>query len=490
MKLKIVFFTLLLILAAGVLSAQTNLLSGKSESEAKIQLAGLWINELINYHEIPGLAIGIVYDQDMIFSKGFGFANLVKKTEITEETLFRIASITKLFTGTAIMQLRDKGLLNLDDPIREHLSWFKIKNSFEGAKEVTIRHLLTHTSGLPREADFPYWTDHKFPTKEQIVETLPNQTMLYPPDEKYKYSNLGITLLGEIIESVSGMPYEKYINENILTPLEMNDTRVNLKDEDFSKLATGYFAKSKEDERKITPFTDSKGITAAANISSCVKDMAKFISLQFNYDNHKNAILDGNTLKEMHRVQWIQPGWESGWGLAFSTFKDKDRVYVGHAGWVAGYRSQILFSPAEKIGVIVMINTEDYSPYTIAKKIYELAAPAIKKEFEKPDKEDYSYNTSWEKFVGKYIDPWNWRTDVVILNKKLYFYDYGFPPRENPESNLTLLYPEAENVFRNAKPFGEKVVFELGADGSVKQIKVAENYIYPLGKFLGKHKNE
>ncbi|MBU0559592.1 MAG: beta-lactamase family protein, partial [Bacteroidetes bacterium] len=165
MKLKIVFFTLLLILAAGVLSAQTNLLSGKSESEAKIQLAGLWINELINYHEIPGLAIGIVYDQDMIFSKGFGFANLVKKTEITEETLFRIASITKLFTGTAIMQLRDKGLLNLDDPIRKHLSWFKIKNSFEGAKEVTIRHLLTHTSGLPREADFPYWTDHKFPTK-------------------------------------------------------------------------------------------------------------------------------------------------------------------------------------------------------------------------------------------------------------------------------------------------------------------------------------
>jgi CubicO group peptidase (beta-lactamase class C family) len=157
------------------------------------------------------LAIGIVYDQDLIWSKGFGYADLETQQEVTTQTLFRIASISKLFTSMAIMQLRDAGKLQLDDPLRRHLKWFTIKNDFADGPEITIRQVLTHSAGLPREAAFPYWTDHVFPSREEMIKALPGQEMIFEPETRWKYSNLGMALLGEVISRVSGMSYEDYV---------------------------------------------------------------------------------------------------------------------------------------------------------------------------------------------------------------------------------------------------------------------------------------
>ncbi|MFC2085304.1 serine hydrolase domain-containing protein, partial [Bacteroidota bacterium] len=439
----------------------------------------VWINELMNYYKIPGMAVGIVYDQNLVYSKGFGFADLNKKTAVTDETLFRIASITKLFTGTAIMQLRDEGKLKLDDPVEKYLNWFRLKNPFGDIKKVTIRQILTHTSGIPREAAFPYWTDSKFPTLDEIEETIDDQSMIFRPETEWKYSNLGISLLGEIIEVVSGISYEDYVTLKILRPLEMENTKVQI-DKHDPMLATGYLHKWESGKREVAPFTDSKGITAAANMSTNIKDLAKFCSLQFLYsDSLQNSILKSSTLMEMHRVHWIRSGWKSGWGLAFATFKDEDQLYVGHAGWVAGFRSQLLFNPDDKVGVIVFINAEDYSPYKIANQLYKLIAGPLKKIYGQSS-DQYEFDSSWEKFTGKYVDPTHWYTDVIILNKKLYFYDYNHPPSDNPNSNLILLYPEGENLFRMKDGNGEIVKFELNDEGSVKRIKRGENYTYPL----------
>ena len=380
------------------------------------------------------------------------------------------------------MQLRDQGKLRLDDPVSDYLEWFKIRDRFPEAPDITIRQLLTHSSGLPRESAFPYWTDHKFPSRKQMIEKLPTQETVYPAETKWKYSNLGMAVLGEVVAKVSGMSYEDYINQNILEPLKMRSTSVNLSDEHKNRLAVGYGRKKSNGSRDIISFTDSKGLTPAANMSSTVEDMAKFASFQFRYDKSADEqILKGSTLREMHRVHWLRPSWKSGWGLGFSISKSGERVFIGHGGWVGGYRTQLLFNPDEKVAVMVMTNADDGIPYFYAKRAYELVAPAIVKAATPPEPVAEA-DPAWQKYVGNYRDPWGWDVKIIIMANKLVMYGYDYPPEDNPVESIIELTPEGEHMFRKTgdNGNGDPVLFEIGKDGEVERVKTGENYIYPV----------
>ena len=483
MKKTIIFFTMLVIIFS-IAFAQPSPITETPEVAAKIQLFGSWVDAQMKYYNLPGLTMGIVYDQELIWEKGFGFADLKKKTPATSQTIFHVASITKLFTSTAIMQLRDAGKLQLDDAVTKYLPWFKIKHRFPDAPEITIRHFLTHTSGIPREAAFPYWTDHNFPTLEQIIKALPNQETVYPSETKWKYSNLAMALLGQIVVSASCEEYETYIQNHILKPLAMNSTSVILSEQDRKKLVTGYGIRLPNGKREIMPFTDAKGLTPAANISSNVEDLAKFISLQFCEGKAGGKqILKGSSLKEMQRVHWLQPSWTSGWGLGFSIRKYGSRTLVGHGGWVAGNRTQIYFCPKEKIGVVVMSNSEDGSPSMFARRIFDVVVPAIN-EAVKLEPKVAKADPMWNKYVGKYQDPTKWEYLVMILNNELVLYGFDYPPEDNPESSIIKLTPEGEHSFRmtGENGNGELLIFEMDEKGKVKRIKKGENYIYPVGE--------
>ncbi|MCI0495699.1 beta-lactamase family protein, partial [candidate division KSB1 bacterium] len=282
---KIFCYFLILALLISSSWSQESSIANESEVVSAIQLAETWITAQMEYFDLPGLSVGIVYDQDLIWSSNYGYSNVEMKIPMTPQTIFRIASITKLFTCTAIMQLRDQGKLQLDDPVEKYLPWFKIRNQYPDSPPIAIRHLMTHTSGLPREAAFPYWTDHKFPTLEQIIDALRDQETIYPSETKWKYSNLGMALLGEIVAAASGEAYENYIQNHIVAPLQMTSTSVNLTSDHKKRLAVGYGRRLADGTRKIMPFTDSKGLTPAANISSTVEDLAKFAALQFRDGN-------------------------------------------------------------------------------------------------------------------------------------------------------------------------------------------------------------
>jgi CubicO group peptidase (beta-lactamase class C family) len=127
-----------------------------------------WIETRIAYNGVPAVTVGVVHDQETVWMKGFGYADPEHRTPASPSTIFRIASISKLFTSIAVMKLRDEGKLRLDDPITAHLPWFKITNTFPDSPPVTIRHLLTHTTSVPRRSGVSYWTDFEFPTREQI----------------------------------------------------------------------------------------------------------------------------------------------------------------------------------------------------------------------------------------------------------------------------------------------------------------------------------
>lgn len=482
MRWLYILFGLFLITIRQPAMAQDERLTQQPEIADKIHLVETWLQAQLDYHRLPGLSVALVYDQQLLWARGFGYADIEQKIPASPQTVYRIASITKLFTCTAIVQLRDQGRLQLDDPVEKYLPWFRIQQRFPNAAPITIRQLMTHTSGLPREAAFPYWTDHQFPTREQLIEKLPQQETIYPPATKWKYSNLGMALLGEIVVAVSGQDYESYVQNQILTPLQMTSTSVNLTTDQKKRLAAGYGRRLPDGSRKLMPFTAARGLTPAANMSSTVEDLARFASFQFQeQDGGRGSVLKRSSVLEMQRVQWLQPSWQRGWGLGFSISHRNEKTFIGHGGWVAGYRTQLLLCPAEKIAVIVMCNAEDVSPAFLANHIFDVLAPAIGRALAKPAPIP-EWNPDWKKYLGRYADPTDWEYEVMILNDQLVLYGYDYPPEENPTENVIELTPERAHTFRmiGDNGDGELVIFEMGADGKVSRVKKGENYLYPV----------
>jgi CubicO group peptidase (beta-lactamase class C family) len=445
-----------------------------------VGLLAAWIESQLAYSGVPGLSIGILHDQEMVWSAGFGRASLDPARPATPDTLYRIASITKLFTSTAILQLRDAGKLRLDDPIVEHLPWFRIKQVHADAPVVTIRHLLTHTAGLPREAGFPYWTDGVFPTIEQIRERLPGQETALPTETEWKYSNLGLTLAGEIVAAVSGRPYPDYIEQHILEPLGMRRTFVVSPPARHPDLATGHTRRLPGAARTPAPYTDGRGITPAANMTTCVSDLARFARLQFR-DGPVGGeqILRGSTLREMQRVHWLQPDWTGGWGLGFHVLRIAGRTYVGHGGSLRGYRTQIHLLPADRIGVIVLTNADDGNPMLVIEKAFQWVAPAIRAAA--PPPAPPGPPPGWERYAGRYRSAWN-DVQVLVVEGRLALLDPSLP---DPMLFVVWLNPVGEHAFRSETKNGfnsnaEPVVFDVDGDGRVRRLTIGINSLEPV----------
>jgi CubicO group peptidase (beta-lactamase class C family) len=447
---------------------------------SSIGLLSAWIEWQMAYSGLPGLSIGILHDQELVWAAGFGRAGLEPARPATPDTLYRIASITKLFTSTALLQLRDAGKLRLDDPVVRHLPWFRIGRVPADAPETTIRHLLTHTAGLPREAGFPYWTDGAFPTAAQIRERLATQQAALPAEAEWKYSNLGLTLAGEIVAAVSGQAYPEYVADHILEPLGMLRTWVTTPPADHPDLATGYARRLPAGGRAAAPFTDGRGITPAANMTTCVSDLARFAMLQFRDGPAGDAqILRGSTLREMQRVHWLEPDWEAGWGLGFRIVRTRGKTYVGHGGSLRGYRTLVHLCPADRIGVIVLTNADDGNPLQFAEKAFQWVAPAILKVVAPPA--PAGPPAGWQRYAGRYRNPWG-DVQVLAVEGRLAMVDPSLP---DPMLAITWLHPTAEHTFRSETKngfgsHGEPVVFELSADGGVARLKIGENFMTPV----------
>jgi D-alanyl-D-alanine carboxypeptidase len=450
---------------------------------ASLDLLGAWIEAQMAYSGLPGLSIGIVHDQTLVWAAGFGHAGLEPARPATPDTLYRIASITKLFTSTAIMQLRDAGKLRLDDPLALHLPWFRIGGTDAGAPEITLRHLLTHTAGLPREAGFPYWTEGEFPTGEQIRTRLAVQHVALPAETEWKYSNLGLTLAGEVVAAVSGQAYAEYVTDHVLDPLGMRRAWVATPPADHPDLATGYARRLPTGGRTAAPFTDGRGITPAANMTTCVSDLARFVMLQFRDGPAGGAqVLRGSTLREMHRVHWLEPDWEAGWGLGFRIVRTRGKTYVGHGGALRGYRTIVHLCPADRIGVVVLTNADDGNPLAFAEKAFQWVAPTILKAAAPPASAGPA--AGWERYAGRYRSPWG-DAQVLVVDGRLAMVDPSLP---DPMPVVTWLNPTAEHTFRSETKngfgsHGEPVVFELGPDGRVARLRVGENFLTPVSEW-------
>lgn len=416
------------------------------------RLFSAWAEGQLRFRGFPGVAVGVVSDQRLVWSRGFGLANVAARTPITPQTRFRMASHSKLFTATAIMQLREQGKLHLDDPVSKHLSWFAVKPANAGDPPITIEELLTHSSGLPREAA-DHWTTFNFPTRDEFKALMPNRQAAFAPQTRWKYSNLAYTLAGMVVEQVSGMTWTDYVTRHIYQPLGMVNSSV---DKEVAGLATGYGRRMPDGSRSTMPFVDARGMAAATGITSTVEDMARFVSAQFRSDaNGGNRILSAASLREMHRVRMLENDWSRGNGIGFSVTRNRDKTYVGHGGSYPGYITNTLVDLAGKVGVIVLTNAQDGDASGIATQLMNTVGQAVAKAT-RAVPAPVKWNPAWSRFVGLYRGRGG-DSHVVELHEKLVIIN---PDAANLD-NLIELVPIGDGTFRYTAPAGGGVVGEI-----------------------------
>jgi len=336
------------------------------EKDSKVKAALARIDARIERecqsNEFPGLSVAVVHDQETIWTRSFGYADVEREIPTSPQTVFKIGSVTKLFTATMLMQLRDAGKLQLDDPIEKYLPAFKVKSRFSDPRPPTFRQVAAHVSGLPAEAPLDYFMTSKFPTIKEILESLKNTEMVAPPLAKFQYSNLGYAIMGHALELIANQAYTQYITENILQPLGMHSSGFNPTPEMASRLATGYIA-IKGRPPEIAPQWDLAAFIPCGGMYSTVEDMAHFISLQFREGPAGGAqILGGTTLREMRSPVFIYPDWQGGRAIGWALRRMYGHTVICHDGAQPGFHAAVIAIPDLKLGVTVMVNANTTSP--------------------------------------------------------------------------------------------------------------------------------
>jgi CubicO group peptidase (beta-lactamase class C family) len=483
-RLLIPWFVALALISPAPSSAQ-ELAEDPSLAEA-LHVVELWLDAQVDYERLPGISAALVHDQELVWSGAVGMASMEEQRPAAPNTLYSICSISKLFTSVAIMQLRDEGKLQLRDPVSKHLDFFDLKQKYEESTPITVEGLLTHSGGLPREADFPYWSgpEFDFPTKEQVIEHLSEQETLYPSQTRYQYSNLGLSLLGYIVEEASGQPYGQYIREHILDPLGMTDTYPEMPSQHIGgQLAKGYGNITREGDRNPARFFETEGIAPAAGFASTVEDLAKFAQWQFRLRGDTEELLHAYTLAEMQRVHFATPGSATMRGLGFSLSDREGDTFVGHGGSCPGFRSQFSMQNEDKIAVVVMVNAT-VSPGKYLNGIYELTKDAILAEEEdaeeeaeaaEPEAAEEKTPVDYEKYIGTYTGGLG-GDETVVVPWRGGIGTVGFPS-DNP-SVRALEHVEGD-TFRRAgsedRP-NNRIIFETDDEGRVIRMRTPLNY--------------
>ena len=432
-----------------------DMLKDHADLATAVDILDAWVAQDMRRKRLPGAALGIVYAGELLWGKGYGVADMARGMPVTLDTRFRIASITKTFTATAILQLRDGGKLRLDDLVSDYLDWFDLR--FEDAPEITLRNLLTHTSGLPRDSANPMWTEYEAPDWDRFIAETKARKPTRAPYAAYAYSNLGYSLLGGVIAAVSGLAWADYVAEHVLRPLDMTET-MPVPEADDAQLATGY-TREKANGREAMPFWVMNAFEASANFASSVNDLVKYAG--FHLGMGGADVLSPYSLMDMHRVHWLESSWKGGYGLGMGLNKVNDWVVSGHGGGYPGFLTAFSVCREHQVGVIALTNALGSNPHEIVNQAYKLVLPEIIKAAAAPKPEA---DPAWQKYVGEYESEWS-LSKVVIRDGQLQLLNI-----EWLDDKPTLLAPTAEAgvfVLRQDGQSNETLRFELDEAGNV-----------------------
>jgi CubicO group peptidase (beta-lactamase class C family) len=315
----------------------------------------------VKQHRLPGAMVGVVHGGELAWSAGVGFADVASGRTPEVTTLYRIASITKTFTGTAIMQLRQAGELHLDDPAVAYLPELREASSpFGPIETVTLRRLLSHESGLASEPPGTDWATEAYEGRAERNLSMPDRIgTKIPPNTQLKYSNLAYQLLGEVVARVSKIPYPRYVREAILDPLGMSGTDFEpLPEMLLAGCATGYQPRTFSDDLDIAPAISR--VWAEGGLWSCAHDLARWVCCQLGaYPGAPGhgLVLDAAQLREMHKPRYLDDdAWTLAWGISWFAVRIDDVAWIQHSGSLPGFTSNVCFDPRHQVGAIALVN--------------------------------------------------------------------------------------------------------------------------------------
>ncbi len=432
----------------------------------------------VREHRLPGAAVGVIEGGTLVWSAGVGFADVASRRRPDAATLYRIASITKTFTGTAIMQLRTAGLLDLDAPAVSFLPELeRVAGHSRPIEQVTIRRLLSHESGLRSEPPGTDWSVARYegdPSRTlALVEEI---AAVVAPNRQWKYSNLGYQLLGEIVARVSGTPLPDYLVEHILRPLGMTSTSFEpLAAALAERVATGYAARTFSDE--LEPAPAMPPVFAEGGLWSCVGDLSRWIALQLCAHRGSppppgdtaSAVLAAHDLREMHQPRYlVDDQWTRAMGVAWFAVRDDDVVFVQHSGGLPGYRTNVCFDRTSGVGAIALLNgAGDASALAMGlarlareamlENVPEMTAPAVMPARYKPLLGDYRGTDAALAL--------EWRDGKLT-----------FVSPEDPTWRPTLVATDDDDVFLvepGVRESGEPATFDRLPDGRVVSVHLS-----------------
>lgn len=316
-----------------------------SAALSKLQIA---IRHEVQSKDLPAFSIALVDDDRVVWAEGFGFQDADKKHPATAESIYRVGSVSKLVTDIAVMRLVESGKLDLDRPIKDYLPDFAPKNPF--GIPITLRHLMSHQSGLVRESPVGNYFDPSEPSLSATVASLNDTSLVYKPQTKTKYSNAAIAVVGAVLESVLGDTHPQHVRGTLLNPLEMRDSSFVSEDVAESKQVLGWMRTY--DGRRFEAPQFLLGTGPAGNLYSSVIDLSKFLTFMFREGGtDQGPIIRPETYRQMITPLRDADGKEQGFGIGFHIQKLDGYTKVGHGGAVYGFSTQLEALPQRKLGV-------------------------------------------------------------------------------------------------------------------------------------------
>lgn len=299
---------------------------------------------------VPGLSVAIAQNDGIVFAQGFGLADVEQAVPARAESVFRIASISKPITATAVMQLVERGLVSLDDPIQRYVPSFPRKPQ----GEIRVRHLLTHTSGIRHYKGAEFSMAEYFPSVDRAIAVFRNDPLEFAPGERYLYSTYGYNLLQGVVEVASGRSFLEYLRTNIFQPAGMTSTFLEYPQELVRSRARQYVAGATPFSVLNAPYVDLSVKWAGGGIISTASDIARFsIALD------QGRLLKPETQAQMYASARLANGNITGYGLGWMVSQESGRTFVAHSGGAMGGTTYLLREPKARAAVVLLANLDN-----------------------------------------------------------------------------------------------------------------------------------
>lgn len=322
-----------------------------------------YINSYVESTGIPGLSIGIVKDNQIVYLKGFGRADNAGRS-VTPQTPFILGSTSKSFTAMAVMQLVDEGKIQLDDPVQKYLPWFRVVD-LEASSKITIRYLLNHTSGMSRNAAYPLMSKSDLNDLEKYIHKLKKVKLSQSVGTTFQYSNEGYQILGLIVQSVSGQSFGDYVDRRIFEPLQMRHSYSSKVEAKMNGLAEGH--------RVVFGFPIAsdlmypKAYIPCGYLITSSEDMCNYLICQMNGGVFENtSVVSSAAINEMHKSTVKFKNKDLYYGMGWASGSTNGVYTIKHDGAVEDYYSYMAIIPEGNWGIVILSNVDnvliDYNP--------------------------------------------------------------------------------------------------------------------------------